>query len=217
MCSCTSGRLLQQWRCRCEALVKPIKPVTSRRMLGSQRGLALVITLFVVALVAVLVLEYHFDASVELDLAANYARDVQAYHLAMAGVRCAQALLQQDDPKTDGPDDLWYKLGLVPACFAPQQLLALAAAGAGEGLAAGGADTKGAAFVDRLLADASPGDAGCIRLRITDEDSKLPINALMSPPTSPNPPPGAVGPTNPWVAIFQDFFVGPQGFFKTDP
>jgi len=109
--------------------------------------LALVLTLFVVALVTVLVLEYHFDASVELDLAANYASDVQAYHLAMAGVRFAQALLQQDDPKTDGPDDLWYKLGLVPVCFAPQQLLALAAAGAGEGLAAGGSDTKGAAFV----------------------------------------------------------------------
>src|SRR5215831_2777700 len=217
MCSCTSGRLLPQWHCRCEVLVRPIKHAATRRSLGNERGLALVITLFVVALVAVLVLEYHFDASVELDLAANYASDVQAYHLAMAGVRFAQALLQQDDPKTDGPDDLWYKLGLVPVCFAPQQLLALAAAGAGEGLAAGGSDTKGAAFVDRLLADASPGDAGCIRLRITDEDSKLPINALWLQQASPNPAPGGGGTTNPWVEIFKDFFVGPQGFFKTDP
>ena len=57
--------------------------------------MALVMTLFVVALVTVLVLEYHFDASVEIDLATNYASDVQAYHLALAGVRFAQALLQQ--------------------------------------------------------------------------------------------------------------------------
>ena len=62
----------------------------------NERGIALVIVLFVVALVTVLVLEYHFDAAVELDLAANYASDVQAYYLALAGVRMAQALLQAD-------------------------------------------------------------------------------------------------------------------------
>ena len=105
---------------------------TARRSLGNEQGLALVITLFVVALVAVLVLEYHFDASVELDLAANYANDVQAYHLALAGVHFAQALLQQDNSKSDGPESKWYQLGLVPACFAPQQLLALAATGGGR-------------------------------------------------------------------------------------
>src|SRR2546426_11096266 len=147
MRSSTSGRLLRRWRCRCEVLVWLGKHValraggclepTARRSLGNEQGIALVITLFVVALVAVLVLEYHFDATVELDLAANYANDVQAYHLALAGVRFAQAVLQQDDPKADGPDDVWYKLGLLPACFAPQQLLALAAAGAGEGLVVG--------------------------------------------------------------------------------
>ena len=57
-------------------------------------------TLFVVVLVTVLVLEYHFDASVEIDLAMNYASDVQAYHLALAGVRFAQALLER-------PHDSW--------------------------------------------------------------------------------------------------------------
>jgi len=34
---------------------------------GIEQGLALVMTLFVVALVTVLVLEYHFDAAVEID------------------------------------------------------------------------------------------------------------------------------------------------------
>src|SRR5712691_1976674 len=207
MRSSTRGRLLRRWRCRCEVLVRPGKHValraggclepTARRSLGNEQGIALVITLFVVALVAVLVLEYHFDASVELDLAANYANDVQAYHLAMAGVRFAQAMLQRDDPKADGPDDDWYKLGLVPACFAPQQLLDLATTGGGESLAAGGLGAKGS--TDRLFADASGGDVGCVSLRITDEDSKLPINALM---------PQATGNVQPvadpnWVRIFQ--------------
>jgi hypothetical protein len=68
--------------------------------------MALVITLFVVALVTVLVLEYYFDASVELDMAANYASDAQAYSLALSGVNMAQALLLRDDREVDGPEDL---------------------------------------------------------------------------------------------------------------
>jgi len=117
----------------------------SRRYRGHEQGLALVLTLFVVALVTILVLEFHFDAAVEIDLAMNYANDVQAYHLALAGVRFAQALLERDDPAVDGPDDSWYKLGLVPACFAPQQLLELATAGLGEGLPTAGRDAKASA------------------------------------------------------------------------
>ena len=109
-----------------------------RRYRGQEQGLALVMTLFVVALVTVLVLEYHFDAAVEIDLAMNYASDVQAYHLALAGVRFAQALLQQAPKDTNGLEDIWYKLGLVPACFSPQQLLELATAGLAKG-ADGGA------------------------------------------------------------------------------
>ena len=161
-----------------------------RRYRGQEQGLALVMTLFVVALVTILVLEYHFDASVEIDLAMNYANDVQAYHLALAGVRFAQALLQQDDPKADGPDDSWYKLGLVPACFSPQQLLELATAGPGRGAAdRQGRDTKASAQPSTIARDVSQGDVGCVSLRITDENSKLPINALMPPNGDENQPP----------------------------
>ena len=193
--------------------VGEVPPLAARRYRGHEQGLALVITLFVVALVTVLVLEYHFDAAVELDLAANYASDVQAYHLALAGVRFAQALLQWDDPKADGPDDAWYKLGLVPACFAPRQLLDLAATGGGEGLAAVGSEAKGSTRTDRQREDMGGGDVGCVSLRITDEDGKLPINALMPPPST-----QATGSVNPpadpnWVQIFQAFFAS----FKIDP
>jgi len=182
-----------------------------RRYRGQEQGLALVMTLFVVALVTVLVLEYHFDASVEIDLAMNYASDVQAYHLALAGVRFAQALLQQAPKDTNGPEDTWYKLGLVPACFSPQQLLELATAGLGDGLPTERRDAKTAVeqrMADQRLEDMSQGGAGCVSLRITDENSKLPINALRPPNGDENQPPPTV-----WVSIFQRFFES----FKIDP
>jgi type II secretory pathway component PulK len=172
---------------------------------------ALVMTLFVVALVTVLVLEYHFDASVEIDLAMNYANDVQAYHLALAGVRFAQALLQQAPKDTNGPEDTWYKLGLVPACFSPQQLLELATAGLGDGLPAEGRDAKTALFqrvADHRVEEIGQGGEGCVILQIADEDSKLPINALMPPNGDDDQPP-----PEPWRSVFQRFFES----FKIDP
>jgi type II secretory pathway component PulK len=164
-------------------------------------------TLFVVALVTVLVLEYHFDASVEIDLAMNYASDVRAYHIALAGVRFAQALLQQAPKDSNGPQDPWYKLGLVPACFSPQQLLELAAAGLGEGLPTEGGATR-RALEQRGTEDMNQGEAGCVSLRITDENSKLPVNALRPPNGDENQPPDPK-----WVSIFQRFFES----FKIDP
>jgi general secretion pathway protein K len=164
------------------------------RYLANNRGMALVITLFVVALVTVLVLEYHFDASVEIDLAANFASDVQAYHLALSGVNFARALLLRDDPQADGPEDLWYRLGLIPACFPPQQLLTLA----GEA-GSGPLPTEGT----EEIVDTPSSDEGCVRLRIVDEQSKLPINALM--PTGGNQEPN---PT--WLRIFEQFFASFQ-------
>ena len=78
--------------------------------LADERGAALIITLFIVALVAILVLEYHFDATIEVELADNYASEVQAYQLAVSGINLARALLQQDDPAYDAPMELWALL-----------------------------------------------------------------------------------------------------------
>jgi type II secretory pathway component PulK len=168
-------------------------------------------TLFVVALVTVLVLEYHFDATVEIDLATNYASDVQAYYLALAGVRFAQALLQQAPKDTNGLEDTWNKLGLVPACFSPQQLLELAAAGLGDGVPTerhDGKTTVAPPLAGQRLEERGQGGAGCVSLQITDENRKLPINALRPPNGDENQPPPAV-----WVSIFQRFFES----FQIDP
>ena len=181
-----------------------------RRALRNERGLALVMTLFVIALVTILVLEYHFDASVELDLATNSGKDVQAYHLALAGVRFAQALLQADDDKSDGPQDPWYQLGLVPLCFSPKQLIEQATAGL-EALS--GANAPPVTDAQRVAAqrgvDGPQAAEGCVLLHITDEDSKLPLNALMPLPQSG----GTSAPPKEWVAVMQKFFES----FAMDP
>lgn len=162
--------------------------------LANERGVALVITLFVIALVTVLVLEYHFDANVEIELAANYADNVQAYYLALSGVSFARALLLRDDDANDGMQDTWYSMSLVPACFPPQQLLSMAEA-------SGGGETI---FVDRPEDGQTQGSVhdgqGCVSLRIIDEQSRLPINALL--PQGEN-----AGPNPVWRPIFEAFFV----------
>lgn len=140
-----------------------------------ERGVALVLTLLIVALVSVLVLEYHFEAVVEMDLADNYGSDVQAYHVAMSGIRLAQELLAYDDKQSDGPQDSWHRIGLVPACMPPQTFLALAMAGAAAPSLSGALTGQGMAPGEAV----APGrDKGCVSLKIAVEEERLPLNAL---------------------------------------
>ena len=141
-----------------------------------ERGVALVLTLIIVALVSVLVLEYHFEATVELDLADNYGSDVQAYHVAMSGMRLAQELLSYDSRQSDGPQDTWHRIGLIPACMPPQTILMLAMAD----IAAGSLGTGLAGLGTVPEAEAAPGpDKGCVSLKIQVEEERLPVNALL--------------------------------------
>ena len=141
-----------------------------------ERGVALVLTLIIVALVSVLVLEYHFEAVVELDLADNYGSDVRAYHVAMSGMRLAQELLAYDDKQSDGPQDSWHRIGLIPACMPPQTILMLAIADAAAGsLGAGLAGQEAAP--DAAVTEGL--DRGCVSLNIEVEEERLPVNALM--------------------------------------
>jgi type II secretory pathway component PulK len=153
-------------------------------------------------------LEYHFDATVELDLATNYSEDVQAYYLAMAGVNFARAVLQQDDSSSDGAGDIWFRVGLVPVCVSPQQLLGLGATAGENGLLS----TSGippASTSERSSErsteeeETEHRDTGCVSLRIVDEAGKLPINALQPAGTTAN-----ADPDQTWQEIFLKFFEG---------
>ena len=187
----------------------PMSVLSRRGDTGSdERGVALVLTLFIVALVSVLVLEYHFEAAVELDLAHNYGSDVQAYHVAMSGMRLAQELLAYDDSESDGPQDSWHRIGLIPACIPPQTFLELAvASAAGASLGGGLQDQEG---MESTAAAGGP-DKGCVSLRIAVEEERLPVNALMPidlPDNTPEPlVEEAAGLLEDWEVIFETLFI----------
>ena len=187
----------------------PVSILARRIVTGSdERGVALVLTLFIVALVSVLVLEYHFEAVVELDLAHNYGSDVQAYHVAMSGMRLAQELLAYDDSESDGPQDSWHRIGLIPACIPPQTFLELAvASAAGAPLDGGLPDQEG---MESGAAAEGP-DRGCVSLRIAVEEERLPVNALMPvdlPDNIAEPlVEEAAGLLEDWEVIFETLFI----------
>lgn len=187
------------------------------RAVANERGVALIVTLFIVALVTVLVLEYHFDATVELELAVNQGQDIQAYHLAMSGVNFARALLKKDGADADGPGDFWYdQLGsgapLGGLCYPPQLFLSLANE---TGASAVGADVPGTTpspvggDEGNNEGNHEGRDEGCVSLRIIDEQGKLPINALRVAAES-NP---ADIENEDWYKILEQFFIS----FEIDP
>ena len=176
------------------------------RAVTDERGVALIVTIFIVALVTVLVLEYHFDATVELELAANHGQDIQAYHLAMSGVSFARAVLQRDDATADGPGDFWYdQLGagapLSGFCYPPQLFLSLANE-TGDSVVGDGFTGATASPEANGETSEEGSDEGCVSLRIIDEQGKLPLNAL-------RPEPGSDAPEleeSEWYKIFVAFF-----------
>jgi type II secretory pathway component PulK len=170
----------------------------------NERGAALVITLFVVALVTILVLEYHFDAAVEVELADSYASDLQAYYLALSGLNFARAVLQSDTNGYDAADEPWALLGVV-GCVPPQQLLALARE-MGEAQESGASSLIDTEEVTREAkgeettndTEESEAAAACVRIQIVDEARKLPIPALLDANRC------EINPV--WEGIFVSFF-----------
>lgn len=162
------------------------------RLLGNERGVALILTLFIVALVTILILEYHFDATVELELADNFARDAQAYQAALVGLHFARTILQKDDDsQTDAPSEMWATTGLF-GCASPQQLLAMARDFTATSLAQPDKDVTPTSDTDGVLQP-------CVSLNIVDEARKLPINALVDRDTDTV--------NQAWQQIFERFFA----------
>lgn len=82
-----------------------------------EQGVALLLALLVVAVLAVTVLPFLYDGRVERAVAANLYTGLQAGYFARSGVVIAEALLR-DDLQTsnayDGLDENWAKLNNVP-------------------------------------------------------------------------------------------------------
>jgi general secretion pathway protein K len=83
--------------------------------IGDQRGVALVLTLLILTLLVVTGLEMNRAVRVEATLAENFRDLTQASCLAQSGVEIARALIQDDDPSYDGPDERWAQFDTLAA------------------------------------------------------------------------------------------------------
>ena len=64
-----------------------------------ERGVALLVTLIIVTLVAIVVLDLNYLVRVEVRSAANFRDEVKAYYLAKSGVTLVGELLRRDLPE----------------------------------------------------------------------------------------------------------------------
>jgi general secretion pathway protein K len=80
----------------------------------NERGIALVITLLVVALLTIIVVEFTYSAEIDAHMARNALNALQASMLARSGVNLGEALLlHDDDPQVDSYTEDWGNADLV--------------------------------------------------------------------------------------------------------
>ena len=88
-----------------------IEPLNKKQK--GERGVALVLTLLILTLLVVAGLEFNRAMRVEASLAGNFRDLTQASYVAQSGVEIARALIQEDDPSYDGPDERWTQFEIL--------------------------------------------------------------------------------------------------------
>ncbi|MBW2147377.1 MAG: type II secretion system minor pseudopilin GspK [Deltaproteobacteria bacterium] len=86
-----------------------MKPVS--RKLRGRDGIALILTLLVVAILTTLIFTFHFENRVDLEIAGNLRDETQAYYIARSGVEAGMLLLildsQNAERQFDSLDEDW--------------------------------------------------------------------------------------------------------------
>jgi len=77
----------------------------------SQRGVALILTLLITAILVTLIVEFNYSTQVDLRIAGNFRNDLQAHYLAKSGINIAISYLKYDleNTDTDTLDEDWAK------------------------------------------------------------------------------------------------------------
>jgi general secretion pathway protein K len=82
--------------------------------LTDQRGVALVLSLAVIALLCALMVDFSYTMMVDMTLAANTRDEYKALYAARSGIELARYRLQRDDPAYDALDEEWAELATHP-------------------------------------------------------------------------------------------------------
>ncbi|UCD84275.1 MAG: general secretion pathway protein GspK [Deltaproteobacteria bacterium] len=67
-----------------------------RGLLKNQKGIALLVVLMVIAILAAVIVEFSYSARVNLHIVANHKDELKTYYIARAGIEASKALLQYD-------------------------------------------------------------------------------------------------------------------------
>ena len=78
-----------------------------------EKGIALVIALFVITVLCVMVVEFTYLTRVDITMAANIRDENRALYVAKAGVHAALVVLKNDDNDYDALTDDWNKLAMI--------------------------------------------------------------------------------------------------------
>jgi general secretion pathway protein K len=68
----------------------------------NQKGIALIVVLMVIAVLAAVIVEFSFSARVSLNIVANHKDELKAYYIARAGIEGSKAILHYDLKKDGG-------------------------------------------------------------------------------------------------------------------
>jgi general secretion pathway protein K len=78
-----------------------------KRILKDSQGVVLLLVLSIVALFAVMVVDFSADEGFDIELAYNFKDSLQAQYIARAGIEAAIVMLNNDDPAYDAQDEEW--------------------------------------------------------------------------------------------------------------
>jgi len=148
------------------------RPSQRRSLIGNQRGVALLVATFTVALIAFLAVELSYDTSVEYIISANEVKTLKAYYAAKAGIEVSllrifiyrQALKQFGD-KAGSATQLLEQIWKMPFTWPP--LI--------PGTSSSGEKDRVKEIVANSLMDAQ------YATQIASEGSKIDLNDLDSP------------------------------------
>jgi len=98
------GRARVLWFQRWEEKWKGSLPGADNGYLRGERGVALLMTIWIMVLLTVMALEFSFEKRVDLSVATNFRDESQAYYLAMAGINMALAELLSKEYYFGSPD-----------------------------------------------------------------------------------------------------------------
>jgi len=140
------------------------------RRAAEDKGIALLVVLAVVAILAVVIFDFSFSVRVDMHIAANFRDRLVALEAAKGGVNYGIYMLRQDDPGRDNLQEEWAQLtGIVLDRTDPEELAELS-----------GLTEEEIEFDkhDEFMARQEGGNVATASIVIYDEERKINVNML---------------------------------------